>query len=855
MKPPRRALLPIFLPSFLKTIVFSFLILSFGSADRLLANCGDGFLEAGEACDGSVLGLTTACSQIPGYKSGTLSCKADCSGYNVSGCVAGNTTTAASCSVSDIEARITAASDGDIVQIPTGQCTWLTSNPLNIPDKNITLIGIGPDKNSTVITYAGCTKIIDVSTTKPFRISNFTIETNCGGDGMIEVARPSQTSLGIRGWRIDNMRFTVTDPNPGNVSSYGHTIRLGLRNYGVIDHCDFWAAGPQAVTIYVYGTGDNEARQGDTDWSAPLSLGTADAVYIENSTFYFDSVLNMVNDSWFGGRMVLRLNSITNGGFQTHAAGHQATDRGGLSYEMYTNQMTAPKGTYSFMAPRSGTGVFFNNSVSGFGASDVIMDNSRDWDGSSSFGLCDGNASVDGNQDATGWPCLDQIGRGPGPIGNQPSEPLYVWNNGSVGAHVVNQSQQVGHIVSGRDYVVGTPKPGYVPYPYPHPIAALTAPQNVSAPAIMIHPQSQTIPAGQTVSFFVSASGGNLNYQWQKNTVNITGANSSMLRITNVSAANAGSYRCFVSNTAGSLNSASATLTVGAAPGDTTPPVRSGAQPTGTLPAGTTQTTLQLTTDETATCKYGTTSNQTYASMPNTFTNTNSTTHSTTLTGLTNGTAYTRYVRCQDAANNANTTNWSISFSVANPPGAPDTLPPTLTILQPSDGQVFSSPTIAVSGSASDPSGISQVRVNNSAATGTTNWSRVITLSPGVNTIDVVATDNSTNHNSASDSITVTYNGSGTGTQAAPPFINKFNPAKGESANITFVVNGTGHVKVTVYDRKGREIRTVKDEDSASGIAPWDGKNSDGSIVASGLYNVVIDAAGTKSTTKVVVVK
>ena len=40
---------------------------------------------------------------------------------------------------------------------------------------------------------------------------------------------------------------------------------------------------------------------------------------------------------------------------------------------------------------------------------------------------------------------------------------------------------------------------------------------------------------------------------------------------------------------------------------DTTPPVRSNGQPTGTLPAGTTQTTLSLTTNESATCRYGTT--------------------------------------------------------------------------------------------------------------------------------------------------------------------------------------------------------------------------------------------------------
>ncbi|HHD92288.1 MAG TPA: hypothetical protein ENL06_01520, partial [Candidatus Portnoybacteria bacterium] len=58
------------------------------------------------------------------------------------------------------------------------------------------------------------------------------------------------------------------------------------------------------------------------------------------------------------------------------------------------------------------------------------------------------------------------------------------------------------------------------------------------------------------------------------------------------------------------------------------------------------------------------------------FTTTGGTTHSTTITGLTNGGSYTYYVRCQDTSGNANTTDYPISFSIANP--TPST--PTYTI-------------------------------------------------------------------------------------------------------------------------------------------------------------------------------
>ena len=111
-------------------------------------------------------------------------------------------------------------------------------------------------------------------------------------------------------------------------------------------------------------------------------------------------------------------------------------------------------------------------------------------------------------------------------------------------------------------------------------------------------------------------------------------------------------------------------IPVGTPPADTTPPVRSAGQPTGTLPVGTTQTTLSLTTEENATCRYGTTPGVAYGSMPTTFVTTAGTAHSTPVSGLVNGGAYSVYVRCQDTAANANTTDFTISFSVGNTPGS-----------------------------------------------------------------------------------------------------------------------------------------------------------------------------------------
>jgi hypothetical protein len=104
--------------------------------------------------------------------------------------------------------------------------------------------------------------------------------------------------------------------------------------------------------------------------------------------------------------------------------------------------------------------------------------------------------------------------------------------------------------------------------------ATLTVSAAVSAPTITTQPASQTVTAGATVTFTVSATGtAPLSYQWMKGGVNISGATTSTLTLSSVSTADAGSYSVLVRNSAGSITSAAATLTVSAvvtaAPGTT----------------------------------------------------------------------------------------------------------------------------------------------------------------------------------------------------------------------------------------------------------------------------------------------
>ncbi|MCX5697146.1 MAG: fibronectin type III domain-containing protein, partial [Candidatus Omnitrophica bacterium] len=110
-----------------------------------------------------------------------------------------------------------------------------------------------------------------------------------------------------------------------------------------------------------------------------------------------------------------------------------------------------------------------------------------------------------------------------------------------------------------------------------HTIAASFVAQ-ASAPTITTQPVDQTVSIGSNVSFNITSTGtAPLAYQWQKdgsmlsNGSWITGADTQVLSISNVAAADAGNYSCLVANTAGSATSASARLTVTAASSNHSP--------------------------------------------------------------------------------------------------------------------------------------------------------------------------------------------------------------------------------------------------------------------------------------------
>jgi hypothetical protein len=91
------------------------------------------------------------------------------------------------------------------------------------------------------------------------------------------------------------------------------------------------------------------------------------------------------------------------------------------------------------------------------------------------------------------------------------------------------------------------------------------------APAITTQPQSQTITAGGMATLSVTAAGITpLSYQWQKNGADLNGATAASYTISYAQPGDAGAYKVIVTNSAGTVISAAATLTINTLPGTPT---------------------------------------------------------------------------------------------------------------------------------------------------------------------------------------------------------------------------------------------------------------------------------------------
>ncbi|KKW43878.1 MAG: hypothetical protein UY94_C0040G0002 [Parcubacteria group bacterium GW2011_GWA2_56_21] len=227
----------------------------------------------------------------------------------------------------------------------------------------------------------------------------------------------------------------------------------------------------------------------------------------------------------------------------------------------------------------------------------------------------------------------------------------------------------------------------------------------------------------------------------------------------------------------------------------------------------TTGATLNVTTNEGATCKYAATDSA-YSSMT-AMSSTGGTSHSQAITELAPSTGYAYFVRCQDAGGNAMTTSGVASFTTADP--APDSIAPPTPVITTASPVTVNSNTYVISGTvdADTPNdGIRTVTVYNGAssagtasvAAGQTSFAVVVTLVQNTaNNFTAKAADNAGNVSGASNLVTITDDDTLGADTTAPdvPVISTTAPAGTVDAD-TYAISGTaandgGTRIITVY--------------------------------------------------------
>lgn len=369
-----------------------------------------------------------------------------------------NAVLAASCSQTHVAAAVAAASSGDTVLVPAGNCTW--TGTVTISTADVRLRGTGA---TTITGSSSDLSVIQISA-DDVEVSHLAL---AGGARII-------VSYGDD-WRIHNMSFTHTAAFTG-VYVRGNSATTTRR--GLVDNSTFTNG---RILVYGYPASTSGEMNGTTHWAQALGLGTNDAVYVEDNAFTFTVFYNAF-DCQYSGEIVFRHNTVTDAYLEVHSV--QGWGRACRKWEVYENTIAqSAVEVYRPVFFRGGTGVIFNNTVTGtYGVGTIHFDNVRSFtDVGGEIGICAGASIWDGNSDSSGWPCRDQIGRGldsgtwtTSPYPTQSLDAAYIWNNtingSALGVTVINGSE-TDHIIANRDYYVNVgAKPGYTSYTYPHPL-------------------------------------------------------------------------------------------------------------------------------------------------------------------------------------------------------------------------------------------------------------------------------------------------------------------------------------------------------------------------------------------------
>jgi hypothetical protein len=414
-----------------------------------------------------------------------------------------------SCSLANAQAAYLAASPGDTVVFPAGNCTWSSAVTVSKP---ITFVGAGANSGGTTLVASGTMPkgfffVTNVASSTLMRISGFrfVMSGRTQAFGIL-----IQNSVSLTALRIDHNRFDAGKTH----------IEVGGCK-GVIDHNEFYNGD-----IDISFTAGSR-QQADDSW-ASMSAGTGDALFVEDNSFVDDanypvSYQNEKIGTYNGGKLVVRYNtfdfdaiplSTNNYPFMAHgsAAGGVANGywqtgtgarRGQSVIEFYNNTMQGPRIDFLYIS-RGSANLVHHNAITGTVANAPRV-----------YFYEEEQYEAQWSPSRTAWPAEDQVHNS------------FIWANTyksgayfDQASHVAIGDSSAAFIQANRDYFLhepqasggsesftgangasstyptnGTVHPtlgtmvftptgpnayyGYVPYTYPHPLTAPAAPTNV----------------------------------------------------------------------------------------------------------------------------------------------------------------------------------------------------------------------------------------------------------------------------------------------------------------------------------------------------------------------------------------
>lgn len=400
------------------------------------------------------------------------------------------TVTTASCNSGDLlKALNSVVQTTATVIVPSGTCNWTSDLAFTVPSGTTSLTiqgattctGSGDPASNNLSCVDGTilvdndttdtSYLLEISTTNAsqfVRITGLTFEEGSNtleNDGILTVYNAG----GGQSVHIDHNHFDG-DTFSGSIPD-ANLVYVGGCTFGLVDHNIFTMTGTERGDgIFVYnGETCGDGQNGDGSFAVATGFGTNQMLYMEQNLFYYlhnAGTSAEANDCVLGGRQVFRFNTLYNGAhLETHPTGNAGSQRGCRATEIYGNEWifntstSSPVNTLFFFS--SGPALIWGNRSPNQGYDGFVqLEDCRSPSGTTrcgytestppaGWGYCGSSSVWDGNTNGSGYPCIDQPGRGQSDLlsgsfassnredtvtgtqtwPNQKLEPIYYWLN------------------------------------------------------------------------------------------------------------------------------------------------------------------------------------------------------------------------------------------------------------------------------------------------------------------------------------------------------------------------------------------------------------------------------------------